>query len=471
LFFFKTFRGEMILRIFSLGLFGAAFTVALLTDGGVYPGTLSLAAILMALSLASSVARDPLHAETAGIFFWALSVWLFVAAWTLVQSLPLPGGIFANSAWSHLTVLGIETQSASISVAPGNSVYSLVPLSLAFMTFLAALQLFRSDRQAEMALRIFACCGAAFALFAIFEFKLFPRMLMFAPKHHYLGSLTAPFVNRNTAATFYGLVLIALTVCFALEGSKTSGAHSRAHRFDRRWLFGAMIVVTLLALALTTSRGGIIAAAVSMAGLVTAMIYRSQNSSAGAKPWMRRTTSKSRAVGLAGGGLLIFTALAFLIFDRTLMRVERQGSDDGRFCVYSDIVRATEGNWSLGIGAGGFEDYFAAYMNPACGMANAWARAHNSYLDMALAYGIFVTVLMLVVALTVIVKSVMKGLARRRSKTPVVWGCLAAVILVFLHAVVDFSIQISGFAMSFMFFLAITMTISVNPTGGRRIVT
>ena len=44
-----------------------------------------------------------------------------------------------------------------------------------------------------------------------------PDRLMFAAKTDYVGSLTAPFVNRNTAATFYGIGALVLAGLFAAD--------------------------------------------------------------------------------------------------------------------------------------------------------------------------------------------------------------------------------------------------------------
>ncbi|WJH39649.1 hypothetical protein N7E02_23235 [Aliirhizobium terrae] len=245
----------------------------MLTDGGVYPGSLSLAAALMALSLALAAATAELQKEAVPLFASALAIWLLLVVWTLVQISPLPEGIIANDAWGYLSAAEIEA-SSSISLTPGDSLYSLLPLSLAFMTFLTGLLLFRSDRQAEVALRVFAIAGSALALFAIIQFKLFPGTLMFSAKLDYLSSLTAPFVNRNTAATFYGLVLIALLVCLALEVSRVrSSRQATADPIDLRWLFGAMTLVVLLALALTTSRGGIGASIIAVGGCQRCFLF------------------------------------------------------------------------------------------------------------------------------------------------------------------------------------------------------
>lgn len=457
----------MFLRIAAIALFVASFVIVLLTDGGVYPGSLSIAVVLMALSLAIAAATAQLSANTVPIFAGALTSWLLLAVWTLLQLLPLPQGLLANTAWANLAAQGIEA-SASISVTPGDSLYSLLPLSLAFMTFLTALLLFRSDAQAETALRIFAACGTALALFAIIQFELFPKTLMFSAKRDYLTSLTAPFVNRNTAATFYGVVLIALVVCLALEISKGRSSRQRhARPFDPRWLFGAMIIAVVLALALTTSRGGIGAAVIAVGGLSAILFRWLHKRSAATRLPMRRSEMRRKPLVLVALCLVGLSVVAIVPFGRALLRADIVGSDDGRFCVYPRIVEAIGDNWITGVGPGAFEHVFPAYVDPACGMTNVWMRAHNGYLDLALAYGLPVILVMLSLILGLVSYAFASGLRRRQSKKPFVWGGVGLSILVIMHSSVDFSMQIPGFAMSFMLLLALMMTVSVNFAGKR----
>jgi O-antigen ligase len=456
----------MILRIAAIALFAASFIIVLLTDGGVYPGSLSIAVVLMASSLAIAAATVRLQAAALPVFAGALGLWLVITAWTVVQILPFPQGLFANNAWTYLAAQGIESPE-SISVTPGDSLYALLPISLAFMTFLAALLLFRSDRQAETALKVVAIGGTALALFAIIQFKIFPDTLMFSAKLDYLTSLTAPFVNRNTAATFYGLVLIALVVCLTLEISRTHAPRPRGNQpFDPRWIFGAMTIVVVLALALTTSRGGIGAAVIAVGGLSAIPLLWLQKNT-GARPVMRRVDTRRKPRILVALGAIGFVLAAVLLFGRTLLRANIVGGDDGRFCVYPGVVNAIEDNWTVGVGPGAFQHVFPAYLDPQCGMTSVWIRAHNGYLDMALAYGVPFTVAVLALALGIVLNAFGTGLKFRKSRKPVSWGGFALLILVLIHSSVDFSMQIPGFAMSFMFLLAIMMTVSINPAGKR----
>jgi len=452
-------------RTIPLIFFLLSFAVVLLSDGGVYPSSLAVSVVLMALSLATAGFVQGLHRDTSRLFGFVLAVWLVVIAWTVFQALPSPSGLFVNPAWVSLREAGIDA-SGRISVVPGDTAGSLLPISLPFMTLLAALLLFRSDRQVEMALQVFGLCGAAFAIFAIVQSVLFPHMLMFAPKVDYVGSLTAPFVNRNTAATFYGLAALALIVCSALavNSGRRQGRGSGGQVPPRAFAFLLMALAAVVALALTRSRGGVAASVPAFGVLLVglALHFTRRKTPPGMQPADGRGLKWGRRTVIALGAFVLVVAASLLVFGRVILRAEVQGTDDGRFCVIPGILQAVRDNFMLGIGSGSFRFYFPAYRSPDCGLVAIWFRAHNFYLDTMLALG-FVLSLVLFIAVAVVLARIYRtGLWRRRSKKPVVLGGMAAILLVALHSFPDFSLQIPGFAMSFALFLGLTATISLN---------
>lgn len=457
-----------ILRTIPLLFFLLSFAIVLLSDGGVYPSSLAVAVIFMALSLAMAGFAQGVQRETSRLFGFVLILWLVLIAWIVFQAVPLPSGLFANPAWASLREAGIDAP-GRISVAPGDTTASLLSISLPFMTLLAALLLFRSDRQVEAALRVFALGGGAFAVFAIVQTVLFPRMLMFAPKMDYIGSLTAPFVNRNTAATFYGLVAVALIVCFALAASSSrrrgSGPDKRTPLHTFAFLFLALAAI--VALALTRSRGGIAASVLGCGTLLVALAlhFAAQKKPLRMKPAAGLKPIWGRQVIIALGAFACIVVVSSLLFGRAILRAEVQGVDDGRLCVIPGIWQAIRDNFILGIGPGSFRFYFPAYRDPACGLVSAWFRAHNFYLETILALGFLLSAAMFVAVAVVLAGIYRTGLRRRRSKKPIVLGGIAAILLVVLHSFPDFSLQVPGFAMSFALFLGLTATISLGSTG------
>lgn len=459
---------QRIVRHVCLGLLGAAVLVVLLTHGGVYPAAAAIALILLCASLSIGYVTLGVRTSVRTVFHFVLGVWAVVFAWSLIQSMPLPDTIPGHPAWDVLHELGLG-DSRYLSPAPANVRSALLPISLPFAGLLAALVLLRTDQEVERALRVFSVLGGILALFAVAQFIAFPGALMFGEKIHYLGSLTAPFVNRNTAATFYGVTLLSFFCQFDRDHVPSvfgSGKAVFRPGVSAGWVATMTIltVSTFVALALTTSRGGVAASAVGVIVFATGtfVLPPPPRQRAGAFP----STGGGRPVLRFAAAMLLFMliAAAFWFFaGRVALRAEIQGLDDGRFCVLAGIVQAIRDNWLTGIGSGVFSVYFPAYRDAACGMAGQWEMAHNFYLDAQLALGIiFVPILLSVVAFLVL--TLRRGILNRRRKRPIIWAGIGSAVIVALHSLVDFSIQIPGFGLWWALFLAMVMIISTGRT-------
>lgn len=455
----------MISRLSPPFLFILSLFIVLFSDGAVYPAPLSIAAVLMALSLAAASLTGNIPRFTARAFWLATGIWAFLLLWTIIQVIPLPQGIFANADWQRLKNAGIDVP-GRIAIMPGDAFSAIIPISLPFMAFLATLHLLPTDRSVERGLRIFAVAGSLLAIAAVFQFLVFPQILMFAPKQAYLDSLTLPFVNRNTAATFYGLTTIALIVCLALStgGTRRAPRDERARIWENWRLYASLLIPTLVGLGLTGSRAGIASTMVAAGLLICTLAVHVLN----LRHFRERLSPWLYSWGLylvVPAAILLVALLSYLLFGRAILRAEIQGGDDGRFCVLPGIWHAVQDNWLVGIGPGAFRHYFPAYRSPDCTLIGIWFKAHNFYLDALLAFGIIVTAVLLAAIVAGLVTAYRTGLRKRRSMKPVVLGGIAATVLTALHAATDFSLQIPGFSMCFAIFLAMTITASLNPAG------
>ncbi len=149
-------------------------------------------------------------------------------------------------------------------------------LALPLISFTTLLILNQGDEAAVRLIRQLAWVGGTVAAFAILQFQLFPETLLFGEKQAYIDSLTATFVNRNTAATFLGLTALALLVVLVLDGRSLkmaevlrwlAGSHRRSRpKIGWRLPTTALLLAgTLAALFLTRSRGGVAATVVAFA--------------------------------------------------------------------------------------------------------------------------------------------------------------------------------------------------------------
>lgn len=456
---------HQVLRVTSLILFILSIVITMLTHGAVYPAAISVALPLMLASLLSAYFGLGVPQRSRRHFHVILGLWTALFLWSLVLAVPMPGFMPAHPAWQSLSEVGVATK-RYLSPAPSNVLSALLPLSLPFATALAALLLFRTDEEVNRALYVFGVTGGLLATVAVIQFSLFPQTLMFGEKLFYLDSLTAPFVNRNTAATFYGVTLVALlcqirlTEVIDLLTWSVRGGSPRKPSSVSVILLLIAAAITFIALMITNSRAGIASSAAGLVVFTAGMLLVPP-------PGKRRGFASSVSTGRrlrimqAIGGLLIVVVIFSVFAGRAMLRAEVGGLDDSRFCILPGITNAIRDNLWTGIGPGVFQVYFPAYRDPACGLYGSWEYAHSVYLDGFLAFGIF---FWFVVACAVAFAAVsfVQGLRERRSKRPIVWAGIACVFIVLLHSALDFSLQIPGFSVWWATFTALVLTVCTN---------
>jgi hypothetical protein len=121
--------------------------------------------------------------------------------------------------------------------------------------------------------------------------------------------------------------------------------------------------------------------------------------------------------------------------------------DQTRLCVYQSIWLAIEqGRWWLGTGLGTFPDVFPAYRQPACGLYGYWEMAHSVFLEGVLTSGVLF-LLCTVLAYYMLVRAFAHGVVHRRRYRHVPLACMGILLMLTLHSLVDFSLQIPGFAL------------------------
>jgi len=172
-----------------------------------------------------------------------------------------------------------------------------------------------------------------YAIYGLAALILTPNMVLWAPKLAYRGSLTATFINHNTAATFIGAGAI-LWFCSAFSSLQQSSGFSSIrllllNRANEHLAFSFLArsgaaLTCFFALLLTGSRGGLIC---TCFGLLVAIILMVAN------------RQKPRFRHMAGWG-----AAALAVTVVLLSRMGRIGSqglfDDGRWSVYGFCVEA-----------------------------------------------------------------------------------------------------------------------------------
>ncbi|MGX5667724.1 O-antigen ligase family protein [Rhizobium daejeonense] len=407
----------------------------------------------------------------------SIAALLLLLAWIVFQTAPLPEGWPVHPAWMEVRKLDPDVH-ASISVTPGDDFGAYLKIALPFGVFLLSLLLFRKDGEAERALRLYGVTGGIIAILSILQFVFAPGMLLFVEKTAYLDSLTGFFVNRNTAATFFGIVsLLLLTLLWRstkdVDVRRFVATLAQPRPEAKGWslerkqglLYAGLLAASLLALLLTKSRAGVGLTFVSLSllGILlgSTRYSRTQRASFGGRP----KVGIARRLWLLVGLPLAFLVILAFLGGNVLLRAEVRGAEDPRFCTLPGIVASVKDHFPWGSGLASFQEVFPAYRDPACGVFAAWDKAHNVYLEGTLTLGIMFP-LVAVIVMGSLIHIFIRGIRERREYRFA--GCLglAALLLVGLHSAFDFSLQIPGFSLVFALLMGPVVSICLGRGAG-----
>jgi O-antigen ligase len=281
-----------------------------------------------------------------------------------------------------------------------------------------------------------------YAIYGLAALILTPNMVLWAPKLAYRGSLTATFINHNTAATFIGAGAI-LWFCSAFSSLQQSFQvssirmlllnRSNEHIALRIIARSASAFACFFALLLTGSRGGLIG---SCLGLLVAIILMAGN---GKKP---------RFFNMAVWGSVALAVTVALLSRKG--RIGSQGMfDDARWSVYGFCVEAIRQRPFLGAGVGTFEDLFPSLRADNFSSAGVWDYAHSTILEIAVEMGIPVAAMVVLAALAslfILARAAINSKGRSRRSLAAIAG---VAVLSYLHSMIDFSLQIPGYFVLF----------------------
>jgi hypothetical protein len=458
--------GRLGFRTWLARAFVAAVALTVIAYGAASTVQVNLAAFGFAI-LAIFSTFQPIGSWRAGRV-QAVSIFVLagLVGYAAFQTLPLPGLDLANAAWKSVSEI-IGPVNGTISVAPGMTLDALTTLALPFLTFIAALACFQGDDEALWLWRALAYFGAAYAAFGILQELLFPDQLLFETKTYYVGYLTATFVNRNTAGTFFGIALLLNLglLFYELRKIRIVSFVNKALDFAIGWRDGNVLALVhafcclmiAMALFLTQSRGAVGATFIALVVAVGLMSTRRLTAD---KPDEEFVAWRRYATIVAG--LLVVVGLFALFAGRSVYRMQEQGSEDVRWCAFSSTIAAVKDNWIFGAGLGAFQDVFPVYRDSDCaGIFGFWDRAHNFFLEGWLGLGLPFLVALAIGYLVLLTAFIRGAKVRRRFRFIPVMG-LAALILASLHSLVDFSLQIPGVGVYFAAIMAATMTVSLG---------
>ena len=426
--------------------------------GAVDPFWFNLAALLNGLVFAATLAIPIRNLELLKVYRVALILIVSISAYLFFQSIHFPQNVFTNPIWETVRDL-LSVRTGAISVDPAGTIATIPLVVHPFLIFMAALVLLQSDETALSFWKHLALAGAAIAAFGLIQRFLFPGSLLLSEKLHHLDSVTGTFVSRNSAATLFGVVtLLIVSILIRLvqqlylykEHSHVAPQASGRGNQITLILYGGLFVIAIFALFLTGSRGGLIS---TFLPLLLVVVWSALSFSSSTTPARVR-------IGFAGASAAAL-ALAFAIFGaRSLFRLTRSGVDEDRWCVYRSTISAIADNPWFGTGFGTFSQVFPIYRTADCGFGGAWDRAHNSFLDGYLGMGMPFAIFTAFILFYLLHVFLIGYRTRWRFRIIPLTG-VAILLLVVVHSLVDFSLQIPGVAAYVAAALGVAVSVSV----------
>lgn len=423
----------------------AVVVLAALPFGSVDISWVALWCVLMALSLVTAnlnglsppCTRDILIVSCVLICI-LIVVYIQISAHSLSE--------FQHPSWQQAEGALKQPLKAYVAADLGSAIAEIGSLLLAFMTFLRFRILSVRRSHAQQIIKWLAYISVFYALISGIILIIDPNMLLWRDKTAYIGSFTGTFINRNTAATYFGSASL-LWLALILPEMKRHFVADAPFK-DTLWLFTrsmnrkviiqfAGLMICLAAVGATGSRAGLLLTLMCI--VFASVIYLNP---------LFMTKRRSVIVVIIGAAFMLGLAYVFFGGSAGSRFASRDLSADDRFEVYGAAIAMIKDRFLLGQGLGSFEAVFPAYRPETLSQFGIWDRAHSTPLEFAVTMGVPLFVLVACLWLWFGVRLLRASLSKEHSS--VVVCALFIGVLGTLHSCVDFSLQIPGYSVVFM---------------------
>lgn len=339
-------------------------------------------------------------------------------------------------------VLGMPIK-PSVSIVRHEPFYALGQPAAAILALTLGVIVGADPSRARQALWVVACSGAAYAVFAISSLIVAPTKLLWRDKTAYIGDLTGTFVNRNTAAAYFGSCA-AIWFLLLLQSVRRRLPRGPATWTIRLQTIGRALLqrkvmllrllpfaVCVLALLLTRSRAGV---TISLFAMALGFAFQRQ--------LQRGPRMAAAFVGAAAAAVVLIQIFGGRVSGRF---VEHGLVGDGRLAAWTSTLRMIADHPWFGTGLGTFPWSFPAYRSSEVSMWGVWDRAHSTPLELAAEMGVPLAGAVVIgcIAILAILACGVRACKRRRL-TPL--AAFSVALIAFLHSCIDFPLQVTGFA-------------------------
>ncbi|MGD9739715.1 MAG: O-antigen ligase family protein [Bauldia sp.] len=358
-------------------------------------------------------------------------------AYMLLQAVPFSPSLLHAAEWDRVRAEGIATAGA-ISVNPSATYMAACFFVTTALAGIIAARIASQPRRAATLLHVVLIGAGIVAAWGLAALGLdLPQTILGGEGAG--AALTSFFVNRNTAATYIGLGLVTAVALLARRLSDSTGSDrvlAVLVDFPRRaGIHLAIVIFFTVALLATASRAGV------LAGLFAALVV-----------FAIGTRGAGRSTRIVVGATMLVAAAVLVLLGETstvfFSRLAALDLDDARWPLYGDTIDAILARPILGYGAGTFADFFPAFHGADLPRDGVWLEAHNTYLETAAELGIPMFVLALGGLVFLAVRS-LRAAWRGDDPVPASLAATGAALIVAIHSLLDFSLQVQAVAILF----------------------
>jgi O-antigen ligase len=331
----------------------------------------------------------------------------------------------------------------SISIARHEPYFALGQPLVCMLSLICGLAICVDRRHARTLLWVLAWSGVAYALYGVSAHLIDPTKVLWREKPAYIANVTGTFINRNTAAVYFGSCAV---VCLMLLCDRIRQDLPREPIAWRKLankllsnpprgvilLFG-MLFVCLLSTFMSGSRAGVILTLTML--IVSFATYFRQD-----------LPRRSDIAGAVVGASALAVILLEFMGGSVNARFDAQGlGDEGRLAVWRATLRMIADHPWFGTGQGTFAWSFPAYRPSDISIWGTWDLAHDSLLEIAADMGVPLAVLV-TVGWLIIFAVLVHGIRVRRRDLLIPISAAAVAAIAVLHSLIDFSLQIPGYS-------------------------
>jgi len=428
-----------------------------LAFGGVQPLVYSLVEV----ALFSGFLALLWHQAREGKIDIRLPIWpLLFAFLILLQVIPLPSPLILRLSPARFVGPAAEgwpptSSGATLSIYPHNTWLAWIKFLAYLSAFTLSASMFDSRRRKSALVKALIYLGVFEAAYGSIQYLTGWQKIFTYTKQYYIEDATGTFINHNHFAGFLELTLpfVMAYVFYYFQMWMDGRRQHRSLSGPTGWgsagiqslLYLFLVLIFLVALVFSRSRGGILAAAFTVFVVAVLAQFRARR-----KAWL---------VGLS---IFLLIAVAYGLWiglDPILARFEQMEAAhyfqfEGRLSFWKDSMGLIREYPLTGIGLGDFGIAFQRFQT-------SWVtffvdHAHNDYVEFAVETGLVGAALFFLPVFYLLGKMIVSFLKdSRRYRPAILLGCIGSTLAILLHSITDFNLQITSNALVFSIVLGI----------------